>query len=241
MLSMPTMFTRRIAVGAVLWLAAVLGRAQNQDLPPVETVLKQVRDHSRYEAHYDRAFRTHYAFVRTSTTRQLDSSGKIKQQDTKQSRNQPAVVRASYSLPAKTTTRQPAQNSSGSDSQAFDKSEFTLNDDLLNRFTYTIAKREQLNGRSSLQIDFKPADKKLPARDLKDRFINKTAGSVWVDERDWTITRAQIHLIDSINVVGGLVGAVKKFSYAFDRERTAEGIWYTRNVNWHLEGRELFS
>ena len=37
----------------------------------------------------------------------------------------------------------------------------------------------------------------------------------------------------------GLVGAVGKFSYAFERGRTDDGMWFTRKVDWHLEGREV--
>jgi hypothetical protein len=154
------------------------------------------------------------------------------------------VVHSSYFAPSKTATtnpRPPVQKRSNPQGDGFDKSEFALNEDLLSRFEFTIVGREQLHGRPSLQVDFKPAKKKLPCRELKDRFINKAAGTVWVDERDWTITKANVYLTDSVNVVGGLVGAVKKFTYAFDRECTDEGLWYTRNINWRLEGRELFS
>jgi len=236
----------RIGLGAFLLLTAVLGRAETRDFPPIQTVLQRVRESSRSELQNDRFFRARYAFVQTKTTRELDGSGKIKKQSIRQSRNNPGFVPASYAPPTKSgrataNERQPAQKPSNSQAEGFDKSEFSLNDDLLNRFAYTIARREQLNGRPSLQIDFKPADKKLPSRDLKDRFINKAAGTVWVDEGDWTITKANVYLIDSVNVMGGLVGAVKKFSYTFDRQRTDDGLWYTRNISWHLEGRELFS
>ena len=47
-------------------------------------------------------------------------------------------------------------------------------------------------------------------------------------------------MTEKVNVVGGLVGAVSKFTYQFDRERMPDGLWFTRGVKWHLEGRELF-
>ena len=88
-------------------------------------------------------------------------------------------------------------------------------------------------------LEFKPAKKNLPERNIKDRFINKAAGRVWVDEADYVIAKADVHLTESVNVVGGLVGAVWKFNYSFDRERTSDGLWFTRAVDWHLEGREV--
>jgi hypothetical protein len=226
-------------------LTPLPSRAEDPPLPPVQTVLARVRESSRRELQNDRLFQARYAFLRTKTTRELDSDGKVKKESTRRSRNRPGIVAARYvppgQSPATTPRSQPAQKSPNTQNDAFDKNEFALNDDLLNRFDFTIAGREQLHGRSSLQIQFKPANKKLPSRELKDRFINKAAGAVWVDEGDWTITKANVHLTETVNVGGGLVGAVKKFNYAFDRERTNEGLWYTRDMNWRLEGRELFS
>ena len=36
------------------------------------------------------------------------------------------------------------------------------------------------------------------------------------------------------------VGAVWKFTFGFLRERTPDGVWFTRGSDWHLEGREVF-
>ena len=123
--------------------------------------------------------------------------------------------------------------------KAFEKGDFTLNDDLLSRFEFTLAGRETLNGRPMLILEFKPADKKLPERHIKDKFINKAAGRLWVDEADYVLAKADVHLTETVNVVGGLVGAVWKFIYTFSRERLPDGLWFTRDVDWHLEGREI--
>ena len=45
--------------------------------------------------------------------------------------------------------------------------------------------------------------------------------------------------VEQVDVLGGLVGAVWKFTYAFTRVRTLEGYWFARNMDWHLEGREV--
>jgi hypothetical protein len=92
--------------------------------------------------------------------------------------------------------------------KAFKKDDFALNNDLFGRFDFTVAGREVLNGRSALIVDFQPAKKNVPVRNLKDRFINKAAGRVWVDEADYKLVKADLHLTERVNVVGGLVGAV---------------------------------
>jgi hypothetical protein len=63
---------------------------------------------------------------------------------------------------------------------------------------------------------------------------------VWIDEEDAAIAKADLFLTKRVNVAGGLVGAVWKFTCTMDRERTPEGYWFIRNSNWHLEGREVF-
>jgi len=62
---------------------------------------------------------------------------------------------------------------------------------------------------------------------------------VWVDEEDYALAQAQLHLTEPVTVLGGLVGVLRKFTYEFTRVRTPEGLWFARNMDWHLEGREV--
>ncbi|MGZ5543390.1 MAG: hypothetical protein ACXWIU_01845, partial [Limisphaerales bacterium] len=83
------------------------------------------------------------------------------------------------------------------------------------------------------------ANKKLPNNNFKDRFINIAVGRIWVDEGDSALVKASLHLTEKVNVIGGVVGAVGKFTCTVDRERTADGLWFTRAMDWHLEGRAV--
>ena len=60
-----------------------------------------------------------------------------------------------------------------------------------------------------------------------------------MDEGDYCVVKADVHLTQKVNVGFGLIGAVWKFDYGFERGRTDDGLWFTRDVNWHLEGREV--
>jgi hypothetical protein len=88
-------------------------------------------------------------------------------------------------------------------------------------------------------VDFKPAGGKRPAPTLKDRFLNKAAGRLWLDEEEYALVKAEVHLTESINIVGGLVATVRDFNFSFGRERTGDGLWFTRNLAWHAEAREV--
>ena len=68
-----------------------------------------------------------------------------------------------------------------------------------------------------------------------------SSGRVWVDEGDWMVAKIDFHLIDSVRVIGGLVGSVKAFSFHLDRRRTPDALRCAADSKWHLEGREFFS
>jgi hypothetical protein len=110
---------------------------------------------------------------------------------------------------------------------------------LMKRFQFTLVGRETLNDRPAFVVDFKPINNDLPINQFADKFINKAAGRIWVDAEDYAIAQAQVHLTEKVNVLGGIVGSVWKFTYAFTRLRTPEGYWYARHMDWHLEGREV--
>ena len=218
-------------------------------LPSVATVLKRVADQTEKESDNERAFNQRYGYTRTKVTEYRNAKGDLKKREEKKIANHPSAVPVAYRAQPAGPTPEPNLGEEKSEAvtdarsnvrgKAFEKKDFSINDDLLGRFEFDLAGRKTINGRPMLVLEFKPAKKNLPERNIKDRFINKTAGRVWVDEADYVIAKADVYLTETVNVVGGLVGAVWKFNYSFDRERTLEGLWFTRAVDWHLEGREV--
>jgi hypothetical protein len=228
--------------------SANAGEITTNGLPDIDDVLKRVLNRAEVEGRNDREFREHYAFTRTKISEYRNSKGKLKKQEVKRSVNEPAphVGETPEALggdgePDEHDRRELHQDPNGDvKGRAFEKSDFQLTEDLLKRYTCTLVGRETIRERPALVIDFKPASDDLPVRNLKDRFINKGAGRVWVDEADAALVKVDVHLTESVNVVGGLVGAVHQCSYQFDRQRTADGLWFTTRVTWHLEGRQVF-
>ena len=225
----------------VLFTFALSGRAQDETLPSIDLILKHVRTMANHEQGNDRLFRSRYAFVQVRTTRELDGKGRVRKEDSKQTRNNPSVRPAAFKTATQSREAGPSSGNKEATDKPFETDEFAINDDLLSRFDFSVVKRESLNGRSAIVVDFRPANKKLPTHNLKDRFINKTAGRVWVDEGDWMLAKIDFHLVDSVNVVGGLVGSVKAFNFQLDRQRTPDALWYVTDINWRLVGREFFS
>ena len=213
-------------------------------LPTIDSVLERVAEQAKKEGEIEREFKQHYSYKRSKETVYRNADGDVKKRVAKTGTRIPKPTTiASVSEPSKTRTqaaRSPNDNRFTEKDRAFEKSDFELAGELFDRFDFTLIGREIVDGRSALVVDFKPVEKDLPEHGIKDKFINRAAGRVWVDEEDYALVKADLHLTDRVNVIGGLVGAVWKFHYDFLRKRTDDGLWFSSAVNWHLEGRELF-
>jgi hypothetical protein len=193
----------------------------------------------------ERLFKESDIYTRTKKTEFKNSKGEVKKLEEKTSTNDPvqrrARAEAARPKPIKVAEDDaPTETKTNVKGKAFEKSDFPIGEDLLSRFEFTLVKRELVNGRPALVIDFQPAKKKVPENGIKEKFLNKAAGRVWVDEQQSVPVKADLFLSKPVSVLGGLVGAVHKFNFTFTRMLTPEGIWFTRDTKWHLEGRELF-
>jgi hypothetical protein len=238
-------FWRKTVVAILLAAPGPLFAADtNAPLPTFESVLQHVLQRAKDESDNDRTFDERYRYARTKVTEFRNSAGQLKKHEANTSVHVPAPV-APAPAPAAAPKPDPEKTEAVSDThsnvrgQQIKKSDFLLNEDLVNRFEFTIVGRESLNGRPALVVDFVPASKNLPERNLKERFINKAAGRIWIDAADYSLVKADIHLTQQVNVGWGLIGAVWKFHYGFERERTPDGLWFPSEVDWHLEGREV--
>jgi hypothetical protein len=228
-----------ITIAAALLCASSLAAGLEQPLPAADAVIERVLERAQHESENERDFKEAYRFTRTKVTEHLNAQGEIRKRQEKKRENVP-VPGPSASVDSE--RQEPAGKAAASTAgKPFEKKDFPVTEEVLRRFQFTITGREVINGRSALALDMKPASRNLPERNIKDRFINKAAGRVWIDETEHVVVKASLYLTEKVNVVGGLVGAVWAFNYNFTRERTPDGLWYARDVDWQLEGRELFS
>jgi hypothetical protein len=123
----------------------------------------------------------------------------------------------------------------------YSKRDFPITDEVLNRFDFSLSGREVIEGRYVLVLDFKPADRDLPVRGFLDKFVNRMAGKLWVDEGEGVIVKAELRLVETVSFVAGIAGAVYQLDCEFRRSRTEDGLWYTPEYHWRADWRELFS
>jgi hypothetical protein len=230
-------------IGLVLLAYPLSAQTNAVPLPPVDAVMQRVLERAAREDDNDREFNRHYHYTRTRLTEFRNASGVVKSHQEKtteegvRTNSLPIIapVAASQAVEKDAPVSETHSNIRGKTLRVKD---YSLTN-LATRFQFTLVGRENVQGRPSFVLDFKPAAKDLPVKNYKDHFINNAAGRVWVDAADYAVARADLHLTRQVNVLGGLVGAIWKFTYAFERERTAEGLWFARHIDWHLEGREV--
>jgi outer membrane lipoprotein-sorting protein len=102
-------------------------------------------------------------------------------------------------------------------------------------------RRERFRGRDVIVFDFEPN----PQFDYKNaksmlKFFGKTAGAMWIDEKDKQVARLEASLADSFNVGGGVVAKLKKgASFTLEQERINDEIWLPSAADISLSVRVL--
>jgi hypothetical protein len=102
-------------------------------------------------------------------------------------------------------------------------------------------RRERFRGRDVIVFDFEPD----PAFDMKNaksmiKFFGKTAGVMWIDEKDKQVARIEAVLFESFKVGGGLLAKLQKgASFTLEQERVNNEIWLPSQADINLSVRVL--
>jgi hypothetical protein len=111
--------------------------------------------------------------------------------------------------------------------------------ELLKASSLKNARRERFRGRDVVVFDFEPN----PAFDMKNaksmlKFFGKTAGVIWVDEKDKQLVRVEAYLADDFSVGGGLVVKLKKgATFVAEQDRINDEIWLPSLMEINLSAR----
>ncbi|HOB99362.1 MAG TPA: hypothetical protein PKM43_11520, partial [Verrucomicrobiota bacterium] len=198
-----------LAVGS-----ALAAEAPTNALPPLDIVLDGIVQKAEADARIEQEFLAHYAFIHTLTRHEYNPKGKLKKRKTEtvshdptaqNSTPPPSLSRRSSQSQAHRTHAQPeaAADEEPLD-RPYEREDVVVTDGLMRRFEFTLLGRERWETLPLLKLDFRPAVPSLHAKGVLDRLINSMAGTLWVDERDYTVARISLRLIDKVNVgVGG--------------------------------------
>jgi len=190
-------------------------RGADRGLPSADQVLRQLLDHARAAQAPD----GYYLCTKQTVTDELDSSGHITSRKVKLGESRPSPREA------KDASKWSTQNG------------FSIDQDLLQRYQFTVVDREIINGRSSLVLTFLPKDPPLPPLKFQDRLLNRAMGTVWIDEQDHELAKASLCLGQPVSF--GILGAVDIVTFNFERARTADGAWLTKWTDAYFKGRKF--
>jgi len=232
---------RQIWLLALFAAISVKGFAADSSSTALQAILSGVLERAKVEDDNDRAFKQTYMFTREKVVEKYNGDGALLSRNIKSGTHRvrgvdPDQTPADETPDKKVVTGTPRNPHPAPQAQSFNKNQL-INADFTNRFDFKLVGQEILDGRNMYVIDFAPADKILPENQIQDRVINKAAGRVWVDTNEFAIAKADLHLTKPVEAGFGILGALWKGTFTFDRARTDDGYWFTRNSSWHAEGR----
>ena len=100
-------------------------------------------------------------------------------------------------------------------------------------------RRERFRGRDVLVFDFEPNPKFEPHK-LEERFVQKLAGVVWIDEKALNVARLQAYFVGDMKIGGGLLANVQKgTSLVLEQSFINNEVWLPTYEEAHAGVRVL--
>ena len=111
--------------------------------------------------------------------------------------------------------------------------------DVVATLKFSLARREMVNGRSTILVNFEPR----PGADPQTRqgsIAKVLKGTIWVDEATREVVRAEATAIDSVSFGAGFVARLNEgATVSLTRERVDDGVWLPTSIRMKGNGRAL--
>ncbi len=204
-------------------------------LPAEEEVRQGILAEAARADEASRQFEKHYGYTRVETRTERNSRGKLRHH------NESRWTCLPLGNTEAPDPNAPAPNDSAQESgvRTYKERDIQITEDLLRRFDLHVRGRETVDDRLVLRVDFQARAGALPEKNLLDRFINRSSGTVWLTEPEYTTVRALFRLDQKVEFAYGIAGAVYSFEGTLERTQTREGAWYSRESRWKSDYREF--
>src|SRR5581483_8253519 len=179
-----------------------------------------------------------YTYTKVNVTEQFDTKGHVKERKERMFQvyfragtSYVKLLQVNGHAPAQadvkfqTETQSSVHEFFGQPASGGDNRDAFLTPELAARFEYVLVGEVTFNGRRTYQIHFQPKNPEPPVRHIADRLLNHISGTLWVDAEEYEIARADIQLGAEVDVLGGVIGCLRKLAYTMTRTRVAEGVW----------------
>jgi hypothetical protein len=193
-----------------------------------------------------------YTYTKINVTEQFDTKGHVKERKERMFQvyfragtSYVKLLQVNGHAPAQADVKLQAETQSsvhqffGQPSSGGDTHDAFLTPELAARFDYGLVGKVLFNGRPTYQIGFQPKSPEPPVHHIADRLLNHISGTLWIDAEEYEIARADIQLGAEVDLLGGVIGCLRKLAYTMTRTRVAEGVWLHSFSSGDFEGRKL--
>lgn len=242
-------FLCTLLIHASPWLCC---SASPHNLPSAAEVIHKVIERAKWSEQHD--FERQYAFVKATQSDELDDRGRVIRRREKTVQVIPAAdgqTRVKLDAAAKRLTGKEIKSIASTQlehpraehpsSKPAQRTRIELTEELIQRFDFEVKRREYVGRRVALVLQFTPKPGDLPVRKLQDRFINRATGTIWVDEKDFELVKAEVRLIEPVTIAGGVAGAIQAFRYLLERARIDDGVWLLKQTDLLIRGRKFLA
>jgi len=229
-------------------LVVTAARAQQQPLPDVPTLMREVEAH---QAQMEKA-RENYTFAERSVTTELNKDGSVKKTETEEDEvffvNTHEVQRKvkkngqplSPSDQQKETERvtkevEKAQKTPPGQSQNGDEISVGR---MLQIMKTSAPRRELLDGRSTIVFDF-TGDPHADTHGRAENATKKIAGTVWIDEHDLQVRRLTATFDGDFHAGFGLFTLIKGSSFVFEQKLVNNELWLPVSAHVHIVAKAI--
>jgi len=193
-----------------------------------------------------------YTYTKLTVAEELDSAGKVKEHKEKvyqvtfrDGATYAKLVEVNGRAPGQADLKKQAENESnasqmtGSKSKKGNSRENFLTPEIVERFDFSLVGQTNFNGRATYLIAFQPKSPAPASHHVVDRLLDRISGMVWIDAQEYEMARAELQLGSEVNLLGGVVGSLKKLVYSMTCTRIDEGLWFRTSSFGDFEGRKL--
>jgi hypothetical protein len=97
--------------------------------------------------------------------------------------------------------------------------------------SFTNPRRVQIDGRDTIAIDY-TGDPKAKTRNRAEELIRTLTGTVWIDEQDRTIARAEGRFFNNFKIGAGLVVNVRKdTTFSWEQKKINGEVWLPARID----------
>jgi hypothetical protein len=237
------------------WLSLLaIATALGAEPPPLgtEEILNRFLERSRGTP--DRIAAQHHACVRTTTTEELGSDGRVKERKSREfeveligAKQKLRLLRVDGRLPndresRRETTRETEMKKKYGERQDKARSQGPdfIDERIVQRYHFATNGVELIHGRPAYLLRFSPKPG-LEVKETADRALNRLTGRIWIDAEEFELVKLDAHLEQPLSLVGGIVATVERMEFDLERERHADGFWFNTHFSSLAIGRKLFT